>query len=146
MYKRQFVHGHTFVATGGVTTWIPPGVHFPGPDEIALALGLLEQQIGDRAGEALSVIGGAGASFPDRPRFHCVYVGVRRDAHGRGTGSTLMRRELDVCDRDVVPVSLVSTNDANLPWYRSLGFVEIGEVPIPGAGCSLRPMWREPAS
>jgi ribosomal protein S18 acetylase RimI-like enzyme len=141
---RAFSKGHTYVADGGAVNWIPPDVHFPEPDDVALAVGLLGTQIGDRAATAFDAIGRAGATFPDRPRFHCVYVGVRPDAQGRGLGSTLLRRVLDACDRDGLAASLTSTNDANLPLYHSLGFREIGEVPIPGTGRSMRPMWREP--
>lgn len=141
---RTFAKGHTFVADSGVTTWIPPDVHFPEPADIELAVGLLQSQIGDRGPAALGVIGQAGSTFPDTPRFHCAYVGVNRAAHGRGIGGALMSRVLTICDHEGLPASLTSTNDVNLPWYRSLGFNEIGEVAVPGAGFSLRPMWREP--
>lgn len=141
---RTLSRGHTFVADdSGVTTWIPPDVHFPEPAEIDLAVGLLQTQIGDRATGALGVIGQAGSSMPPVPRFHCAFVGVTKAAQGRGIGGALMSRVLEVCDRDGFPASLTSTNDANLPWYRSLGFKEIGEVAVPDTGFKLRPMWRE---
>ncbi|MEQ1872546.1 MAG: GNAT family N-acetyltransferase [Ilumatobacteraceae bacterium] len=141
---RAFAKGHTFVTDSGATNWIPPDVHFPEGDDIDLAVGLLQSQIGERAGAALGVIGQGGTAFPDTPRFHCVYVGVSKSAQGRGIGGALMARVLDICDRDGFPASLTSTNDVNLPWYRSLGFNEIGEVAVPGADFKLRPMWRDP--
>ena len=142
---RAFSKGHTYVTDGGAVNWIPPDVHFPEPGDVAAAVELLASQIGERASAAFGVIGAAGAAFPDEPRFHCVYVGVRPDKQGHGLGRALLGRVLDVCDRDGLPASLTSTNDANLPLYRSLGFREIGEVPIPGTGRSMRPMWRAPA-
>jgi GNAT superfamily N-acetyltransferase len=141
---RAFPRGHTYVTGDGAVNWIPPDVHFPEEADVGLAVELLGGQIGERAGAALGVIGAAGAVFPDEPRFHCVYVGVRRAARGRGVGTSLLRRVLDVCDREGHAASLTSTNDANLPLYRSLGFVEIGSVPIPGTAHVMRPMWRAP--
>ena len=142
---RAFSKGHTFVAQSGAANWIPPDVHFPEEADVNLAVQLLGSQIGDRAADAFGVIGQAGAAFPHQPRFHCVYVGVGRDAQRHGTGRALLTRVLDVCDRDRLPASLTSTNDANLAWYRSLGFQEIGEVAVPDATFKLRPMWRDPA-
>lgn len=143
--ERASSHGQIYVAPGATCSWIPPGVDFPGADDAALAVELLGRQIGDRAAAAFGVIGAAGAVFPhDRPRFHCVYVGVRVAAQRCGVGTALLRRVLDGCDRDGLCASLTSTNDRNLSWYRSLGFVEIGAVPIPGTADVLRPMWREP--
>jgi GNAT superfamily N-acetyltransferase len=141
---RAFSKGHTFVADSGFTNWIPPDVHFPEAADIDLAFGLLQSHIGERAADAFGVIGQGGAAFPDTPRFHCVYIGVIQAARGRGIGGALMSRVLDICDRDGLPASLTSTNDVNLPWYRSLGFSEIAEVSVPGADFSLRPMWRDP--
>ncbi len=141
---RTFVKGHTFVADAGVTTWIPPDVPFPEATDIDLAVSLLQVQIGDRGAVALGVLGQAGASFPDLPRFHCAFVGVKHDAQGGGIGGALMARVLDVCDREGVPASLTSSNDANLPWYRSLGFDEIDAVTVPDADFKLWPMWRQP--
>ncbi len=142
---RAFSKGHTFVTESGMANWIPPDVAFPEESDVSLAVDLLACQIGGRAAEALDVIGQAGRAFPDRPRFHCVYVGVRHAAQRRGTGRALLSRVLDVCDRDQLHASLTSTNDANLPWYRSLGFREIGEVAVPETQFCLRPMWRDPA-
>ncbi|MBI4882582.1 MAG: GNAT family N-acetyltransferase [Actinobacteria bacterium] len=142
---RTFERGHTYIAESGTTTWIPPDGNFPDDSDLALAVSLLTSQIGERAGVTLGLIGQAGAYFPHRPRFHCAYVGVGRSAQGRGTGAALMSRVLQVCDRDQFPASLTSTNDANLAWYRSLGFNEVGSVAVPGTEFSLRPMWREPA-
>jgi GNAT superfamily N-acetyltransferase len=137
--------GEAHLGADGFVDWISPGVHFPTEEDRGLVLDLLEGQIGERAAEALGVIGGAGAHFPAVARHHCVYVGVRPQHQGRGIGRALLGRVLDRCDAEGTPASLSSTNDANLPFYRSLGFTEIAAVPIPGTDRSLRPMWREPA-
>jgi GNAT superfamily N-acetyltransferase len=142
--ERAFPRGHSFITDCGFTNWIPPDVHFPESVDVELAYALLQAHIGERAADALGVIGQGGAAFPETPRFHCVYVGVSKAAQGRGIGGALMSRVLDICDRDGFPASLTSTNDVNLPWYRSLGFKEIGEVAVPGADFKLRPMWRDP--
>ncbi len=143
---RAMRRGHTFRSGdgAGAVAWIPPGCHFPEPEEVTMAVSLLGEHIGDRAAAALGVIGQCGAMIPDEPRFHCVYVGVKPDAQGRGVGWALLAQALDVCDAETWPASLTSTNDANLALYRSLGFREIGAVDVPDAGFSLRPMWRDP--
>jgi GNAT superfamily N-acetyltransferase len=142
--ERAFAMGHTFVTEHGLVTWAPIDVAFPTADDVALAATLLTEQIGERASTALGIIGGAGAVFPERPRFHCIYVGVQPEAQGTGRGVALLRRVLDTCDREGLPASLTSTNDTNLPFYRHLGFTEIGETAIADTGRSLRPLWREP--
>ena len=117
-------------------------MHFPAASDVALGIELLRSKIGERAADAFGAIGAAGASFPAEPHFHCVYVGVRPDRQRQCIGRALFDRVLSVCDAEGIDASLTSTNDVNLPWYRSLGFVEIATVPIPGTGDSLRPMWR----
>lgn len=141
---RAFGKGHTHVTPGGAINWIPPDVQFPEDGDIALAVDLLQAQIGERAGEALGVIGAAGAAFHEKPRFHCVYVGVHPDHQRRGIGHALFQRMLQICDADGIEASLTSTNDANLPLYHALGFTELAQVPIPGTGLYMRPMWRTP--
>ena len=142
---RVFDKGHTYLAAHAACAWIPPDVEFPSEFDVGLAVDLLSSQIGERAAEALGVIGSAGASFQDRPpRFHCVYVGVPLLSQRQGAGSALLARILNECDAEGFPASLTSTNDVNLSLYRSLGFVEINEIPIPGTQNSMRPMWRDP--
>lgn len=141
---RAFTRGHSFVTDSGFACWIPPDVHFPEAADIDVAVDLLRSQTGERADVWLDVVRRAGSNFHDTPRFHCAYIGVNHAAQGRGIGASLMSRVLDVCDREGLPASLTSTNDVNLPWYRSLGFNELGAADVPGAGFSLRPMWREP--
>ena len=142
---RAFTKGHTFVAESGVASWIPPDVSFPEDVDLNLAVELLRSQMGERVSTALGVIAQIGGSFEHVPRFHCVYIGVARAAQGSGVGRALMSRVLEMCDRERLPASLTSSNDANLAWYRSLGFGEIAEVSVPGAEFKMRPMWREPA-
>jgi GNAT superfamily N-acetyltransferase len=139
---RAFTMGHTYRADHGFANWIAPDVHFPRPEDIDLAVDLLRRHIGERASTALAIIREAGSVFPDSPRFHCVYVGVHPGHQGKGVGGSLLRRVLDVCDNEGLAASLNSTNDINLPFYRGLGFEEIGEVPIADSGSVMRPMLR----
>lgn len=141
---RALSKGHTYVTADGAVMWAPPDVHFPADDDVAAAVGLLHQQIGERATDALGVIGALGSVFPDTPRFHCVFIGVRPRSQGRGSGGALLDRILTTCDAEGIPASLTSSNDANLPFYRAHGFREFAAVPIPGTGRSMRPMWRDP--
>lgn len=143
--ERAFGHGHVHVAPDAAAVWVPPDVSFPEAAAVQDAATFLTTCIGERAGAALSLIGAAGRAFGSRPpRWHCVYVGVVPWAQGQGRGPALLRLVLDRADQEGLPASLTSTNDANLPLYRRLGFVEVDATPVPGTNVVLRPMWREP--
>ena len=65
------------------------------------------------------------------------------DRQDAGLGAAVLAPVLDRCDAEGVHAYLESSNPRNLPFYRRLGFVAAGEIPLPG-GPSLIPMWREP--
>lgn len=144
--RNTFRSGHTHVDEQGAVTWIPPDVEVFDTEGMAEAKAVISAQVGDRTESVLEYMGRMGAVFHDRPaRFHLVAVGVRTAAQQRGLGTSLLRRTLDVCDRDGLPASMTSTNDRHLDWFRSLGFTEIdGAMAVAGSACTLRPMWREP--
>lgn len=83
------------------------------------------------------------AAHPEEPHWYLGVVATRPVHQGRGLGARLIRRVLEVCDEEGVPAYLESSNSRNLPFYYRLGFVETGELPVPG-GPTLFPMWREP--
>lgn len=83
------------------------------------------------------------AAHPEAPHWYLGVVATRPLHQGRGLGARLIRRVLDMCDEEGLPAYLESSNSRNLPFYYRLGFVETGELLVPG-GPALFPMWREP--
>ena len=83
------------------------------------------------------------AAHPAAPHWYLGVVATRPVHQGRGLGARLIGRVLDLCDAEGIPAYLESSNSRNLPFYYRLGFVETGELTVPG-GPTLFPMWREP--
>jgi hypothetical protein len=51
---------------------------------------------------------------------------------------------LALCDRDQLPCVLISSNPANVPFYRRLGFEIDAELWSPDGAASVRAMSRPP--
>lgn len=73
-------------------------------------------------------------------------VGVDPDARGRGIGGALLRPVLDRADADGVPCYLETQTEANVAFYRSLGFEVVREARDPVGRLPLWFMVREPAA
>lgn len=105
--------------------WLPPGV---APDIEALG-GVL--QSGVQAGsqnEVFAVFESVGKSHPPFPHWHLPVIGVNPRRQGKGYGSALIARGLEVCDRDHVPAYLEAINPANVPLYQRFGFAVVTEI------------------
>jgi len=68
-------------------------------------------------------------------------IGVEPLSQGKGYGSALLKRGLEVCDRDHVAAYLEATNPANIPLYRRFGFEVVGEIQS-GSSPVINPMFR----
>ena len=77
-------------------------------------------------------------------------IGVDPVKQGQGYGTALLRRSLELADRDGISAYLESTNPRNNPLYERFGFKSIGVIQTadsppmwpmlrkPGSGASLR--------
>ncbi|MDA8048046.1 MAG: GNAT family N-acetyltransferase [Actinomycetota bacterium] len=83
------------------------------------------------------------AAHPTEPHWYLGVVASLPEMQGRGLGRRILGPVLDLGDREGRPAYLESSNPRNLPFYFRLGFVQIGEIKVPG-GPVLIPMWREP--
>ncbi len=72
-------------------------------------------------------------AHPPQPYWYLEVVGVDPAAQGRGIGTRLLRRVLDVADAAGEPCYLETDTEANVRWYRGLGFE------ILAAGVELSP-------
>lgn len=85
-------------------------------------------------------------AFPTEGRFH--YLGllaVAPELQGQGVGGSLVRVGLARADRDGVGCYLETGTEANVAFYRRLGFDVAGRIPLPTAPTHWA-MWRPPAS
>jgi GNAT superfamily N-acetyltransferase len=126
----------------GAVVWLPPGAELTGPDVLA-ARRLLEEQVGERAGEVLVAIASGGVGVPDAPHWLCLYIGVRPAAQGCGLGRSLLQPGLDAADAAGSPVHLVATNPATATFYERFGFRVLSEAAVAAGAPALRPMWRD---
>ena len=94
--------------------------------------------------ERLMVLGGTlAANHPHEPHWFLNVLGTVPDRQSQGLGALVIAPVLERCDADGVPAYLDSTNPRNRPFYRRQGFVDAGELVLPG-GPSLMAMWRDP--
>ena len=105
--------------------WLPPGVD---PDEESLGQVIQEAVAPERQEETFTVLEQVGASHPETEHWYLPSIGVDPLYQGKGYGSALMERGLEVCDRNHVAAYLESTNPMNIPLYQRFGYEIVGEI------------------
>jgi ribosomal protein S18 acetylase RimI-like enzyme len=83
------------------------------------------------------------ASHPHEPHWYLNVVSTIPAHQGHGLGTAALQPVLARCDADGTRAYLESTNPRNVSLYRRQGFIESGEIKLPG-GPSMIAMWREP--
>jgi GNAT superfamily N-acetyltransferase len=142
-----FERGHTYVADGdgAAVGWIPPDLAFIGPGDIERGAAIVERHAGAaRATDALSTIGSMRAHITDEAHWTLQYIGVRASHRSKGVGAAIVAPHLAACDRDQLSCALISSNTANVPFYRRLGFEIDAELWTPDRAASIRAMKRVP--
>ena len=115
---------------GGVSLWLPVGVHVdPGPLE-ELFRETLAPSILD---EAFPMLEKMGEYHIEEPHWYLPMIGVDTSQQGRGLGSALLAHRLRECDEQGLPAYLESSNPANISLYQRHGFEVIGEFGVEGA-------------
>jgi ribosomal protein S18 acetylase RimI-like enzyme len=108
-----------------VALWLPPGVS---PDIDALG-GMLQSGVRTSLqNEVFTVFERVSKSRPQFPHWHLPVIGVDPRRQGKGYGSALLARGLEVCDRDHMPAYLEAINPANVPLYKRFGFEVMTEI------------------
>jgi GNAT superfamily N-acetyltransferase len=80
------------------------------------------------------------------PHWTLQYIGVRASRRSKGLGAAMVASHLEACDREQLPCVLISSNPANVPFYRRLGFDIDAELWSPDGEASIRAMTRQPAT
>jgi len=122
----------------GVALWLPPGV---GPDEEALGAVMQEGVAAPIQEEVFAVLEQVGAGHPETAHWYLPAIGVEPLSQGKGYGSALLARGLQVCDLEHVAAYLEATNPANIPLYQRFGFEVIGRIQA-GSSPAITPMFR----
>ena len=126
-----------------VTVWLPPGEPELTPAEEQRFGALLAELFGPRAPELDALFEQFDAQHPHaQPHNNLSWWATHRDHAGRGLGTALIEDNLARIDADHRPAYLESTNPANLPRYRALGFRDRSAFGPPG-GPVITTMWRE---
>ena len=119
--------------------WLPPGVS---PDEESLAQVVQEAISPEREDEVFAVFEQVSAFHPKVEHWYLPAMGVDPLYQGKGYGSDLMERGLDICDRHHAAAYLESTNPKNIPLYQRFGYEVVGEIQA-GSSPIITPMFRE---
>lgn len=129
---------------GAVALWDPPGC---GPQSARAKVAMLPSAVRafrGRLGVARALTEAMKAAHPEEPHWYLAMIGSDPQVRGGGFGNALMRSRLDRCDAECAPAYLESSNPDNIGYYQRFGFELTGEIPMPGGGPSLWPMWRRP--
>jgi ribosomal protein S18 acetylase RimI-like enzyme len=114
-----------------VAVWLPPGA-FPWSARRKLKAMpyFLRVLAADPGHFSMFIRYGANAerAHPSDRHWYLVVAGVRPEAQRQGLGSQLMRHELDIADRDGIPVYLETADRANVAYYERFGFTVINEA------------------
>ena len=139
-------NGHVHVCDdASVALWRDPAFQHGGlreSDDDSTEAGITDFTDGEL--ERLMVLGATlAANHPHEPHWFLNVLGTVPSRQGQGIGALVIAPVLERCDADGVRAYLDSTNPRNRPFYRRLGFVDSGEIPLAG-GPSLMAMWRDP--
>jgi ribosomal protein S18 acetylase RimI-like enzyme len=123
------------------------------PNDAAIAMparptphGLLAAFVGaERSREILEGLQEFAKARPDPPFAYLHFLAVSPSHQRQGFGAQVVRPGLDAADAAHLGVELETTNEANLTFYRSLGFEVTKEFNLGPTGPPGWAMWR-PAS
>lgn len=127
------------------SVWIPPGgIELTEAEEASLAP-RLDELVGSRASEVLSLFERLDHTHPDEPpHYYLSLLGSHPDHRGKGLGMALLAENLAMIDSERMPAYLESSNPENDSRYERLGFVRAGEFQRPDGRLTCSTMWREP--
>jgi GNAT superfamily N-acetyltransferase len=107
-----------------IALWLPPGA---APDTDA-AVAVFERSVpADRLTELMAVFEQMDQAHPPSPHWYLAWIGIDPARQGRGLGSDLLQRCLDVIDGDHLPTFLDTPNPNTVPFYHRHGFDVVGE-------------------
>jgi len=94
--------------------------------------------------DVLPAINAVERAHPRGAHMYLSVLGTEPSAQGRGVGSAVIAKGLELADAEGLPSFLESSKERNIDFYSRFGFRVIDELRLPRGGPSLWPMWREP--
>ena len=130
-------------AVAGVCATLDPGM-WPPPQISSLAAQALGPILGGPSVFVRSIRGDTcmHEGHPEHEHFFVWMLGVSPPAQRTGVGHALLNTALERAAELNVPTYLDTANPANLPYYGSFGFEQVGETRLP-RGAPLWFMYRE---
>lgn len=134
-------HGHAYVVDDrAVALWAPPGAEVDqGPVAEVMAAHAHPERMETSSEGFIHMY----EYHPTEPYFYLSMIGSRDDSRGQGLGTILLRRVLEVCDREGHHAHLESSNIRNVGLYERHGFEVLTEIEF-ASGVIVRPMTRRP--
>jgi GNAT superfamily N-acetyltransferase len=139
-------HGRVWVtpACEAVSVWTTP--ESTGIGEVFADLAPVFAELsGDRAALAASAEAAMAPHRPTEPVWFLGSVGVDPGQQGKGLGRAVIEPGMRAAEEAGVPAFLETSTEANVQFYRRLGFEVIAEVELPGDGPRTWAMIRHPA-
>ncbi len=131
-------------ALEGVSLWIPPGKAISHRQSIRQNLQVL-RILGRGVPKGIWWWLSVESKQPRYPHWELFLIGVAPEKQGRGIGSALLRRMLNKCDDERLPIYLDTGNKANVAFYQRHGFEVKRKVSLP-KGPIVFQMVRSPRS
>ncbi|MFF4776010.1 GNAT family N-acetyltransferase [Microtetraspora fusca] len=138
-------HGRVWVTpdSAAVSVWTTPESTGIGEVFVELAPAFAELS-GDRAPFAASAEAALAPYRPAEPVWFLGTVGVDPDHQGKGLGRAVIEPGIRAAEEAGVPAFLETSTEANVAFYRRLGFEVTAEVDLPDGGPRTWAMIRRP--
>ncbi len=130
---------HATAGFEGAAIWYPPGIGVSDEDFEAFTRTV---RFPDKLNGLGALADACDRHRPKGPHWTLELIAVDPAIQNKGIGARLMEFGLAKCDRSGLPVFLASSNSANLPFYRRLGFAQTAELRNPGLP-TMYPMIRD---
>src|SRR4051794_6476516 len=110
-----------------VAFWFGPSRE---PDAEAVVQVLVETTSDDLHADSFSTLAQMADGHPREPHWYLPWFGVDHGLHGRGLGTHLMHKCLDIVDQSGLPAYLETPNPRTVPFYERAGFfvVSVGQA------------------
>lgn len=137
----------TLPAARATAVWAPPGHHRTPTGRVLASLPRLVRALGLGGLGRLARLGGLERLHPAEPHWYLAILGTQPAHQGQGLGTAVVTPGLAAADAAGIGCYLESSKEANVPYYRRLGFEVTGTFDVEGgSGPRLWLMWREPRS
>lgn len=107
-----------------VALWLPPGA---APDTDATIAAFEASVSAEKLADLMVVFEQMDNAHPQSPHWYLAWIGIDPAHQGRGLGSDLLQRCLEIIDSDNLTTFLDTPNPKTVPFYQRHGFDVVGE-------------------